>query len=762
MSALGRFFTVSLLSATLLTSACTSRRDSNHAIKLERDGNFTAALDIYRAQLSKTAPQDSKRLSELNYRIGECLMGMERPAEAFSAYNKAVELNESHTMAHLRLGELYLLSGSGEKASEQARAALNRGANIDALALLGAAAAANGNTEVAKDAFSRVLLAEPRRVKVSISLAEIYSREGKIEDARRVLLDSGKAQPTSAAPLLALGRLEEQEGNVKEAEQAYRDAAKAEDSPDTNLRMAQFLQRSGRVDEAEEILRKVDMMRPQFPTALSDFEMVSGRAPKASSTYLNALRSSGPPRARDSSSEAVARREQRAQMIARLVEADLESGRVPKQTETSAVIIAPAKLARMHLDEFRSELDSGTAHMLEAEIALAEDDLPLASVHANAAVGVAPESAASHYVLGVVKYRSGDPSGARAEWELALDQQATFVPARLALTSYLLKAGDYGAAQQFIVPAVREEPGNLEALILFARVLIGQRSYAPAAVIAKRAQIVSPDSAEPHMLTGQIALEQDRPGEALVHFQQAVLLEPRSREAVEGLTNVYRSGKISRAMLMKMESIAAADKPSPTLMEITGRLFADRGWLDDAKRCLRKSLELDASRSSAAAALASVQARTGEYSEAQDSAARIGDVSQLLTALRAHERQDLTTAVANYEAAVRAGEKSGVAANNLAWIYAEQGNNLDRALELATRARDQAPDNAGVVDTLGYVYLKRREYTQAISALERARDMVMVSGDHETLAEVKRHLAEAYLRAGQPDRAALVAQLRIK
>ena len=210
-----------------------------------------------------------------------------------------------------------------------------------------------------------------------------------------------------------------------------------------------------------------------------------------------------------------------------------------------------------------------------------------------------------------------------------------------------------------------------------------------------------------------------------------------------------------------MEAIAAADKPSATLMEITGRLFADHHWMDDAKRCLRRSLEIDPARSSAAAALANIQASTGEYSAARDSASRINDVSQLLTGIRAEERQDLTTAVSNYEAAVRSGDKTGVAANNLAWIYAQQGSNLDRALELANRAHDLAPNNAGVLDTIGFVRLKRREYTDAVATLERARDLVLSQDDPETLTEIKRHLAEAYLRAGQPDQAALVAQLRV-
>jgi cellulose synthase operon protein C len=758
MSALHRRLLFVCLAAVMIFSACARHKDFDRALQLEKNGQFSAALEAYRAQVGNTSTRDRQRLSELHYRIGECLFALDRPSEAFSAYNKAVEISDENTMAQLRLGELFLMAGSSDRAADHARAALKSGANLDALALLGSAAVMNGSYDIAQDAFTRVLIAEPGRVKVSIALAELYSRTGKLEDSRRVLRDSSAAQPRSAAPLLALGRLEEQEGNIKPAEQAYRAAIVAEDSPETNLRLAQFFQRSARVSEAEDILRKVDRMRPQFPTALSDFQVITGRAPKATETYLSALQNHSAPPVKDKSLNANEQRSHRAQMVARLVEADLYLGN--KQQKSAAVVASAPKLAREHLEQFRGELDAATARMLEAEIALAESDVAQASVAANAAVSLSPESAAGHYILGIVKFRSNDMSGARAEWETALEQQTTFVPARMALAGMLLNAGDATAAQEFIVPAVRDEPANFEALILFARALSAQRSYRAAEIISTRAEAVGPESAEPHMIRGQIALAQQRPGEALIQFQQAVLLEPRSRAAIEGLTNVYRSGAVTRTMLQKMEAIAAADKPSATLMEITGRLFADHRWMDDAKRCLRRSLEIDPARSSAAAALANIQASAGEYSAARDSASRIHDVSQLLTGIRAEERHDLATAVSNYEAAVRAGDKTGVAANNLAWIYAQQGSNLDRALELANRAHDLAPNNAGVLDTIGFVRLKRREYTDAVATLERARDMVLSQDDPATLTEIKRHLAEAYLRAGQPDQAALVAQLR--
>jgi tetratricopeptide (TPR) repeat protein len=404
-------------------------------------------------------------------------------------------------------------------------------------------------------------------------------------------------------------------------------------------------------------------------------------------------------------------------------------------------------------------LDPATISILQAEIALASPDLPMAAVQANAAVSLAPQSAPAHYVLGVAKHRAGDDADARAQWLAALDADAHFVPARLALAEENLASGDAKAAEQYVIPVVRDEPGNVRALNLFSRVLLAQNRDASASVMAHRALAVDPAAAEPHLVLGEMALRRRQAGEALIHFEQAVLLQPQSAEAIEALTRVYRTGTITRPMLARMERIAAADPPSATLMEIAGRLYADHGWFDDAKRCLQSALHLDPQRASAATALARTYAADGQLSAAADSAARTGgNSSALLAGVRAQDRNDVDSAIKHYERAVREGDRSGVAANNLAWIYVEQGTDLDRALQLAETARSLAPDSPAILDTVGVVRLRLRKYTEAISALESARKLAgNRPSDPELLAQIRRHLSEAYLRAGKTDAAAAVS-----
>ena len=64
--------------------------------------------------------------------------------------------------------------------------------------------------------------------------------------------------------------------------------------------------------------------------------------------------------------------------------------------------------------------------------------------------------------------------------------------------------------------------------------------------------------------------------------------------------------------------------------------------------------------------------------------------------------------------------RAAVASNNLAWMYASRGEQLDRALQLAQAAKAELPDHPEVNDTLGFVYLKKQLPALAIPPLRLA------------------------------------------
>jgi tetratricopeptide (TPR) repeat protein len=605
-----------------------------------------------------------------------------------------------------------------------------------------------GQAELAAAFWTRALENDSTQAAVALHLADLWARADRPDRAREVLVKSIAVNPQDPGLRLGLGRLEEGQGNLQAAEQAYRGAVTAKDTPETNRRLAQFLERAGRHIEAELVLRRVDMHNPSLPSALADLEMVSGRAPSAAQRYIGELDRLHTGSRKAAAEDAVAV----SGIAARLVEADL--GDLPMRGAATTPKPAVAQ-ARTHLEQYRRDLDATTIAILEAEIALADGQPAFARSRAEAAVSTSPQSAAAHYVLGITRYAGNDKAGARTEWQSAVDDDETFLPARLALGRVCFEAGDTAGAGQQLAAVLREEPANLQALLLYARVLLAGRQYDAATALARRAAGLDTLLPEPEILLGEIGLQQGRAGIALIHFEKAVLLDPHDQHAIDGLTRVYRTGHVTRPMLQRMETIAGHEPASSTLFEVVGRLYADHGWYPDAIRALQSALRLEPKRATAAAALAHVFASSGEVSAAAVSAQRTGTGSgELVAGLQAQKRQDVGDAIHHYEAAVGRGEPSGAAANNLAWLYAEQGSKLDRALALAQSAREVAPENPAFLDTLGYVHLRRREYTAAIQALKAAIDLARARDpEGAVLPQSRQHLAVAYRLSGQPEEA---------
>jgi len=746
-----------------LAVGCTQNQ-LNRAQEYELEGKNATALQLYQQLLARMPPSGPERAAVLN-RIGDCLFRMDRIQEAFTTFQKVVEADPQNMAAHLRMGQMLLEADAPEKAREQATIVLNRTPmNTEALTLLGASWAASGNFDLAKQAYSRVLENDSRRTKVALALADIYNHEDEESKAEEILRTAAASEPRSALPWLALARLSEQRGDSHAAEDAYRRATAVEDTPETNLRLAQFLQRSARIAEAEQTLRKVDAQEPRSPVALADFQLLSGRPDDALEQYRKALNSTAAPEQKPQrwsflrQKPVTQPKTDELTIVARMIEAEIiaasnQQGEKRKQAMASV---------RSRLQENRTRLDSATVNILESEVAMADDNLTLARLYANSAVELAPNSAPAHYIVGQVAAAGGDVETAQTEWQNALDQDGHFGPARLALAEDALARGDGEDADEQARLVVRDTPGDLQAILIFSRALLFEGKILPAAIMAQRAAALDPASAEPSLILGKVALKAGNMPQALLQFERALSLWPDSEEAIDGLLHVYQQGSLSYGAIQKMEKVAQTPPVSSTLLEISGRLYADHGWYTDAIRALQRTIDLDPKRVTAARALARLQASTGDFAGAAQSAIKAGvDARTLLTAYHAQNSGDWRSAAATYERALREGDQTGVAANNVAWLYAEHGSQLNRALALAETAAHASPNNPAVLDTLGFVHLQRREYSDAVKLLETAARLsaeAAGSDNQELSQQIRKHLSDAYMKSGQTKAALKLAQ----
>ena len=84
--------------------------------------------------------------------------------------------------------------------------------------------------------------------------------------------------------------------------------------------------------------------------------------------------------------------------------------------------------------------------------------------------------------------------------------------------------------------------------------------------------------------------------------------------------------------------------------------------------------------------------------------------------------------------------------NDLGYLWAEQGKNLDQALVMINKALAKDPDHAAYLDSLGWVLFKLGQTEEAVKKLEQACGMKR--GDDPTLYE---HLGDCYAKLGRVD-----------
>ena len=233
---------------------------------------------------------------------------------------------------------------------------------------------------------------------------------------------------------------------------------------------------------------------------------------------------------------------------------------------------------------------------------------------------------------------------------------------------------------------------------------------------------------------------------------------PNSREAFEGRLAVDVGQKDFKSAFQRLDSRLAKDPNDQRALLVAGQVYLAAGDQARAEGAWKKLLAINPGNNDAYDALGRMYANSGRLEAAEQQFATLADkgvdaeYGLILAAVLAHGQGKRDIAKQRYEKALAANPQSAVAANNLAWIYAEEGGNLDVALNLAQTAKRAAPDNPDFIDTLGFVLLKKGLAAAAISEFQAA---VNKSPKNAT---IQLHLAQAFAAAGKADDARAAAQ----
>ncbi|TFG91634.1 MAG: tetratricopeptide repeat protein, partial [Myxococcales bacterium] len=413
------------------------------------------------------------------------------------------------------------------------------------------------------------------------------------------------------------------------------------------------------------------------------------------------------------------------------------------------------------------------ALFVDAKIKVTREQLAEAISSVRAALEARPDWAEARYVLGAALAAHKEYAASRSELGRALELDPSMAEASQVLAQVHHRLGEYEYAVDMARRFQRMRPNDLKMSLLVAQSLVNLGKLAEAQA---ELDLVPAENrnAEVQYALGRISVGRGEIEIARAYFVEAAAGMPNQPEVLENLIDLdsrevlaaqqaKSSVRLETARQRRAESIdlvqqAVAAKPNDAkLQQLDGVVAVVEDRMGDAEKAFLKAIELDPTDRSSYDRLARFYNATGKMPQAIEVYVR--GVEALPEDPQFHHtlgmlyelRDEAGRAVPHYEEAIRLSPGLAEAKNNLAYIYVDQGQNLDRALDLAQDAKTLLPNNPSVSDTLGWVLYKRGVPAAAISYLKEA-EAATTAGDGSQ-GVVRHHLAMAYEANGDTEEA---------
>ena len=500
---------------------------------------------------------------------------------------------------------------------------------------------------------------------LQMTLGRLHLRAGKPELAVPILEKVAQQAPWAAEPLLLLYEAEVSQGKLAEAEQSLIQAAE---------------------------------VNPRYFPQLGQFYERAGKWPEAASAYEQALAGSRQPS-----------RDLQIRYAAALINTEDGGGAKAREVLNELLKATPndTRVLYMLSSAERSAGDEKAAEATARKI-IATDPTNIAGL--RALVAVLFDRFDYKQIVDIVTPLAKDPSRARGR-----EFEGAAVLVQLGIAQQQLAQWDASIAAFAAARTLTPDDPEIDAYLVQAN--LAARRFDRAEALA--ADVLSRDPNQPRMvrLRAQALLKSGRAAEANKLLEDGVAKQPRNREFVIGLADLY----------------------------------ADQKRTDDAVRVLTQARE----------AFGDDDAMTMRMANVYEAGGRFADAEKELRRLMAED------------------PLHAEAMNSLSYMLAEKGLRLPEAVDLAQRAVKIEPGNPAYLDTLGWALFKQGRTDEAAGPLSKAAAALtgnsVIQDHHGDLLEKRgRHAdaAAAWQRAldgdgEQIDRAAIdkkinAAKARVK
>ena len=298
------------------------------------------------------------------------------------------------------------------------------------------------------------------------------------------------------------------------------------------------------------------------------------------------------------------------------------------------------------------------------------------------------------------------------------------VKSRLLLNNYYQKKGQFEEAVKYSAELVDIQPENLAFLKNHAANLIQLKNYSQAIRSYKKMTEIRPDSPQTWYWLGSAQFLWKDYNNARQSFLKVLQLQPDHLIARSALIKLEQGRKNYQEALKQARELVKQHPESQIAYETLGDVLLLNKQAEQAIEIYKKGLALQDNNYLLVNKIARAYALSGQKDKA------IATFENWLGSHPQNTRIRMTLAVLyqqnkffdkarkHYEMLIEQEPDNISAINNLAMIYAEL--NDPRSLEYAEIAYSRAPENAAVLDTLGWLLVQNGEFKRALTLLKQA------------------------------------------
>jgi len=652
---------------TFLCSGCTKESKTiRYLANANRDfaaGQFEKAEIEYRKVL-QSAPDNATAI----FQLGVIYYEQGRFPQALVYLKKAAELTPDNSDLRLKLCLTeFSLGGLKEARTNAMRALEKQPGQKDALLVLAETTFSTTNIQDTIQQIKKLRQQDKDRPGYHLALAALYLRQGQITNVEPELNQALALDPKLPATRMALGNLYWMRNDTNRADATFK--AGVELSPQSSLRRmkyADFKYKTGSVYDARKILEDLTRDAPDYLPAWNYLAQIA-----FSQNRLD---------------------------------------------DCSAIL--QKVLAK---DSINYE-----AALLDATVNLSKNQVPEAITELQRLAGVFTRSPGIQLRLAQAFALNGDEAKAEACLRQVLTLDPGSSDAIIALASLSIKKGDAVYAALSLESLVKRRPDLAQAHLLLAAIYASQNSLDQALAVYRRMQPVFPQNPLVPLSIATILARQNHREEARKACSESLALAPDFLPPLEQLVDLDLVDKQPQAALDRVQKQIERRPAVPELQLLLAKIYLTQKDHTQAEVALLKAIEMAPDLQISYRMLAQMYMASNRTQQALDKlngfvARRTNNAPALLQIGMIQESLTNYSAARDaYERVLNVNTNIAIALNNLAYLYCEHFNQIDKAARLAEQAHRLDPTNYTMADTLGWILYRKADYPRALSLLTQA------------------------------------------